>query len=233
MEKILLIRLDSCSIFAQLQLEEALLRTSSFNYCLFNEATDPAIVLGLSSDLNSHVHLEKAKENKIPIYRRFSGGGVVFVDHNTFFVTTIFNKKALSFPAFPKALLQFGHSLYGSLLNLKDNDYTKEEKKVGGNALSIVKTRVLHHTSFLWDYDLEKMNLLKMPEKTPEYRKNRTHQEFVCKLKDFLPSKTSLFTEVRENLKKQFIVQETELKEISNCVNLPHRKATEILFDTV
>jgi lipoate---protein ligase len=230
METIHVVYLDPCSIFEQLQVEEALLRTSSANYCLFMEGTCEAIVLGLSSDLTSHVDLQKVQERKIPIYRRFSGGGVVFVDHNTFFITTIFNKTALSFPAFPKPLLQFGHSLYGSLVELKDNDYTKGEKKVGGNALSIVKTRVLHHTSFLWDFDLENTQLLKMPEKMPLYRKERAHEEFICKLKDFIPTKTSLFTEVIKNLKTKFHVQEKEITELLPYVHVPHRKTTERVF---
>jgi lipoate-protein ligase A len=57
------------------------------------------------------------------------------------------------------------------------------EKKFGGNAQSISKSRFIHHTSFLYDYDKALMDLLKSPRKQPEYRENRTHDDFVATLK--------------------------------------------------
>lgn len=46
----------------------------------------------------------------------------------------------------------------------------------------------LQHTSFLWDYDEAKLETyLTLPEKQPAYRHNRTHSDFVCRLKDRFP----------------------------------------------
>ena len=47
----------------------------------------------------------------------------------------------------------------------------------------------MHHTSFLWDFAVANMALLKHPEKSPEYRAARPHSSFLCKLKDFVTSK--------------------------------------------
>ncbi len=45
--------------------------------------------------------------------------------------------------------------------------------------------RWLQHTSFLWDYDGHKLNrYLTNPAKQPQYRNQRFHEDFLCKLKD-------------------------------------------------
>ena len=72
--------------------------------------------------------------------------------------------------------LQFG---------LREHDYVLGEMKMGGNAQSIVKDGWLHHTSFLWDYDLSNMDYLKLPEKRPDYRGDRSHGEFLVALRSF------------------------------------------------
>jgi len=45
---------------------------------------------------------------------------------------------------------------------LRENDYVLGPRKMGGNAQSIIKNRWVHHTSFLWDFDVLKMRYLKV-----------------------------------------------------------------------
>jgi lipoate-protein ligase A len=53
-------------------------------------------------------------------------------------------------------------------------DYTVAGgRKIGGNAQAITGKRWLHHTSFLWDYDAQRMGLLRPPPKAPAYRQAR------------------------------------------------------------
>lgn len=42
--------------------------------------------------------------------------------------------------------------------------------KFGGNAQSITKNRWIHHTSFLWDFDVNNMAYLRLPTRAPKYR---------------------------------------------------------------
>jgi len=49
-------------------------------------------------------------------------------------------------------------------------DYAFNTRKFGGNAQSITKNRWIHHTSFLWDYDVKNMDYLKLPMRAPTYR---------------------------------------------------------------
>jgi lipoate-protein ligase A len=76
--------------------------------------------------------------------------------------------------------------------SLREDDYVlNETKKMGGNAQAITgRQGWLHHTSFLWDYkDINMERYLKLPEKRPEYRSNRTHKDFLVKLKDYYGNK--------------------------------------------
>jgi len=71
--------------------------------------------------------------------------------------------------------------------SVDDRDDAKKILKVGGNAQSISKTRFVHHTSFLWDFDEENMSrYLAVPEKQPAYRENRPHGAFLAPLSRFV-----------------------------------------------
>lgn len=71
---------------------------------------------------------------------------------------------------------------------LRENDYVLGDRKMGGNAQTIVKNGWLHHTSFLWNYEPENMQYLTLPNRRPDYRKDRTHDDFLVKLNDAYPS---------------------------------------------
>jgi lipoate-protein ligase A len=81
---------------------------------------------------------------------------------------------------------------------LIENDFVVDDKKIGGNALYIKKDRFLMHTSFLFDFDIEKINkYLLNPKKAPTYRNNRGHRDFITKLRPFISKELFL-----EKLKK-------------------------------
>ncbi len=186
-----LIRLENTPIQDQLAIEEDLLRNSTDNHILINSGTTPAIVLGISGKEEELVHLQDLPSH-IPLLRRFSGGGTVIVDEDTIFVTFICNKSHHPFPAYPEPILRWAASmlkLSTPHLELRENDFVIGDKKCGGNALYIKKDRWLIHTSFLWDYTPERMQLLKHPPKTPPYRAGRSHDEFLCRLSDYYPCK--------------------------------------------
>ncbi len=192
-------------IFEQLQLEESLLRGSDENYCLLNQGSSRAIVMGISGQPEKLLNLESVKREKIPVYKRFSGGGTVIVDEQTLFVTFIFSKNLLPIPAFPEPILKWTENLYRESWQipqfaLRENDYCIEDKKCGGNAQYIRKERWLHHTSFLWDYAPDNMKHLLLPEKRPKYRQNRPHDDFLTRLKFHGKNPETLFDQLKETL---------------------------------
>jgi lipoate-protein ligase A len=106
------------------------------------------------------------------------------------------------------------------LFSLRENDYVLGNRKMGGNAQSIVKGGWLHHTSFLWDYQDEHMGYLTIPNKRPEYRGDRHHSDFLVKLNQYYGNKSGVFFEsVQEACRKNFDVEEVTLREAMEVVN--------------
>lgn len=212
-----ILHLQNTTIYHQLLLEEQLLRNDDRNFCLINTGSPPAIVMGISGKADTLVHLDRLPDS-IPILRRFSGGGTVVVDENTVFITFICNKSDHDFPAYPEPILRWTESVLSlstKELKLRENDFVIGERKCGGNALYIKKDRWLVHTSFLWDYEPTRMNLLKHPAKTPKYREGRSHEEFICRLSDHLESREKWLADLKVNLQHQFGAKETSLENLS------------------
>lgn len=229
-----LVELSGISILQQLRWEEALLRADDRNWCLFNRGSSPAIVLGISGQVDQLIHREKLQKVPVPLIRRFSGGGTVIVDENTLFVTFICQSSALPISPFPRHLLEWTAELYRPLFasqpfQLQENDYVFGEKKWGGNAQSIIKGRWLHHSSLLWDYSLEFMNYLLLPPKMPSYRQRRGHADFLCKLRDYYPTSASLQMQLIEQLSTYFRLIETDSQELNQVSLRPHRKTTTLI----
>lgn len=223
------LHLDGMNIYEQLQLEEALLRIDDRNWCILNTNVRPAIVLGISGKPEELVDLESAGKDGIPLIKRFSGGGTVYVDENTLFVTFICQTEHFPFQPTPQAIMEWSETIYKPLIpgfQLKENDYILGSRKCGGNAQYIRKGRWLHHTSFLWDYNPEKMEYLHLPKKRPKYRLDRKHSDFLCTLKEHLPNKTELLHKIKMHLAQNYSTMELQLDEISEILQTPHRKST-------
>ena len=228
--KINLLEFEKKPIYLQLQLEEALLRTSDQNFCIINSGSPTAIVLGISSNVEEHLNLDEIKKDKIPVYQRFSGGGVVVVDENTIFVTFIFQTSAHKFEPFPKEILEWGEGFYLKALKLPDfslqeNDYALGNKKISGNAQYLRKNNWLLHTTHLYDYSQENMNYLKQPKLQPDYRNNRDHLDFLTPLKNHITKE-----EFIERIKQELIKRYTILTPATHTTFPDHRKSTKRLF---
>ncbi len=109
--------------------------------------------------------------------------------------------------------------------NLRENDYVLGDHKVGGNAQSIIKGGWLHHTSFLWDYDNVNMQYLTLPEKRPDYRGDRQHDDFLVKLKSIygnncsdVEGKRLFFKHVKNASKTAFHLEEMSLEKAMKIV---------------
>lgn len=231
------LKLKNISIFDQLQLEEALLRTSSENWVIVNEGSSPAIVMGIGGKIEQLINVNHLAKKPIPLIRRFSGGGTVVVDSETIFVTLIFQNKCVQVDPYPVPIMNWTEELYrplfGPLFHLKENDYCYGQLKFGGNAQSITKGRWLHHTSLLWNFKEDLMTYLKIPKRQPSYRNQRSHKDFLTPLSAQFSSIEQLTDKLKEKLNNKIILKETELKEAEKYLDLPHRKATQICMPTI
>jgi len=229
-----LINLENVSIFKQLQLEEALLRLDLRNWCLVNTGSEPAIVLGISGKPEIHINKNAYQQNPVPVIRRFSGGGTVFINEETVFITFICDSEELNVSSLPLEVFRWSEKIYKSVFEhldfrLQENDYVIGDKKFGGNAQYLRKNRWLHHTSLLFDYDPHQMKLLNFPEKVPVYRQTRDHTDFLCKLNHHFPSKNILKNKFEMSLENHFNVQKVDIKVVEELSLLPHRKSTAFI----
>lgn len=227
-----LIQLDRYPIYKQLQLEEALLRADERNWCLINTGTPDAIVLGISSQPEQWLNRNLYAQNPVPLIRRFSGGGTVYVDAHTTFITWIWQSDALQVPCCPQKVMKWTESLYKPLFpdfRAHENDYIMGDRKFGGNAQYLCKNRWLHHSSLLWDFDPRKMAYLSMPPRMPQYRSERSHSDFLCTLKPHWPEQKQLCQDIVGLVHGNFKVTEVSLDETFRILEKPHRKATQLV----
>jgi lipoate-protein ligase A len=233
-QRIRLLFLDHYPIFEQLQLEEALLRADDNQWCLISGGTAPAIVMGISGKVEQLINVPLLQQRPVPLIRRFSGGGTVFVDQHTCFITWICNSKSIDVSCCPKAIMQWTENIYKKSFSnipfaLRENDYVLGDKKCGGNAQYMRKDRWLHHTSFLWDFHTDNMNYLLHPPKMPVYRQQRNHNDFLCRLRDHLPHKEEWLLSLKDFLREHFDVIEMSREQALEIMHKPHRKATMLV----
>lgn len=207
--------LDQMPIEQQLRIEEGLLRTSDENWFILNNGSIPSVIMGLSSKPEEWVDLARLHADNIPLLQRFSGGGTVFVDHNTLFGTFILNQHDVGIDPFPQPILEWTADVYRSALQLEnfslcENDYVLGDRKIGGNAQYLQKNRWLHHTTFLFDYEEKNMGYLLHPKRQPTYRRQRPHHEFLTKLKPLL-SKEDFITRLVNYLHSHYQLEQVDL----------------------
>lgn len=229
-----IIDLESLPIFEQLQIEEALLRTSTEEWCLINVGAPPAIVMGISGRPELLLNLPLLQNRPLPCIRRYSGGGTVVVDENTLFVTFICNGEQRNIPPFPRDIMHWSETIYrpffgDNAFHLRENDYVFGERKCGGNAQYIQKQRWVHHTSFLWDFAPSLMEYLLLPPKRPTYRKDRDHTDFLIPLKEFYPTKSQFFLNLKQHLAHVLNATEITKQDLALHLQTPHRQNTMLM----
>ncbi len=189
-----IIELAGTPIEEQLALEQKLLKEEDGAYLLINDGPPPVIVMGSSQKAEEVIDLNAAKIKNVPFLKRFSAGGCVILDQNTIMISLILHKKILPIDFYPNTIMKWSETFYKNALGLENfslqgNDYTLDNQKIGGNAQYIKKDRFVHHTSFLWDYDKDHMDLLLHPPKEPSYRNGRHHHDFCTTIAPHLSKK--------------------------------------------
>lgn len=159
----------------------------------FYNLTDEAIVLGLSQDEEKYVEKAAAEKDGVPVLRRFSGGGAVFI-HKGCLVYTIVTNLATPFRRFD--VMGAYRTAFAPLIKAFKNqglalefhepcDLAIAGRKIAGNAQSQRSGALLIHGSFLIEPDLSRIKrYLKEPDVRPDYRAARSHEDFLLPLSE-------------------------------------------------
>jgi lipoate-protein ligase A len=157
------------------------------------ECPQYAAVLGRSGKVAEEVDQTACEAADVPILRRTSGGGTVLLGPGCLMYSLL-----LSYDRRPhlRALDQAHHEVLSTLaaalnrllpgLNCQPrgtSDLVSGNRKFSGNSLRCKRNFLLYHGTLLYDFDLPLIGqLLKPPPRQPEYRKQRSHGEFVANL---------------------------------------------------
>lgn len=141
--------------------EEYIMKNPAFEdeYFMFWR-TRPTLMIGRFQNTIQEINSQFAKDNKIDVIRRNSGGGTVYTDPNCWQFSFITWKKAgqvKDFRDFTKPVVDALKKLGVNAEFSGRNDLLCNGKKFSGNAQFGMKDRFLHHGTILFDTNLENL----------------------------------------------------------------------------
>ena len=151
------------------------------------------VVMGYANRLVTEVNLPFCQAQGIPILRRCTGGGTILQGpgclNYSLILRTESNPPLMSIHTTNQFILQRHQAALQPLLERAielqgHTDLALGQRKFSGNAQRRKKEFLLFHGTFLLDFDLPLLELvLPMPTRQPEYRRQRSHTEFLTNLK--------------------------------------------------
>jgi lipoate-protein ligase A len=171
----------------------------------FWEPQNYFVVVGYANKISLEVDAAACAKNKIPIYRRCSGGGTVVQGPGCLNYSLILNfsknQSLQSITAANRFIMKKNREAIEAEIKIQNpevriavrghTDLTLithhsslvTSKKFSGNAQRRKKNFLLFHGTFLLDFDLSLIEKnLPMPSRQPEYREDRRHTEFLTNL---------------------------------------------------
>lgn len=155
-----------------------------------------AIVVGKHQNTLAEINLEHVRQNDIKVVRRLSGGGAVFHDLGNLNFTFIVNgedSSLVDFRKYTQPILDVLQSLGVNAIFEGRNDLTIEGKKFSGNAVHVIRNRVLQHGTLLFTSQISdltealKVNPLKFQDKAVKSVRSR-----VTNISEHLPHPIAL-----------------------------------------
>ena len=144
----------------------------------FWEARQHFIVLGYSNHSAAEAHLDRARQDNIPILRRCTGGGAVLQGPGCLNYSLILPITAQVSETNASIMQRHADELQAQVRG--HSDLTLGDLKFSGNAQRRKHRYLLFHGSFLQQLDIERIErLLPMPSREPDYRQHRAHREFL------------------------------------------------------
>ena len=187
-----------------LAMEEYIARELPADDYFFMWQVRPTVIFGRNQVVEAEVDLDYCRANGIATYRRKSGGGCVYADHDNIMFSYITPDSNVNF-TFNRYMLMVEHVLQKLGLDARTtgrNDILIDGKKVSGNAFYHLPDRSIVHGTMLYNTDLEKM----VRSTTPSDEKLKSKgvesvRQHVTTLNNYLTISIEEFKEfVRKNL---------------------------------
>ncbi|GJV62570.1 hypothetical protein Tco_1473398 [Tanacetum coccineum] len=149
------------------------------------------------------VEISPVLEDRIPVIRRFTGGGTVIFDHETIFVTFICNQNDVpKVQPYPRPIMSWSSLLYSKVFE------GVADFKLRGNV-----SMPEYHGFLLADVVLLQA---------------RDHLDFICLMKDYI-SRSDFINKTIDAARSQFYVELTEFEAIKPPSNLKFTPTSKLL----
>lgn len=170
--------------------------------------TTPYVCLGLHDDYDQEIDQEYCRRNDLPVIRRETGGGVVYLDDNQLFYQLVLRKDNPRLPlqrqryysTFLHPLISV-YRLFGVPAVIKPPaDIAADNKKCSGNACGDIGDCVAYVGNILLDFDFRAMSkILRVPDQTFRNSFRQAMRENMTTLQDWTSNPVSR-TKVTEAL---------------------------------
>ncbi len=148
------------------------------------------IVLGQGSEPEKSVHADAVANDRIPLYRRPSGGEAVLLSPDTLAVSILSREDKLSAPG--RYFNKYNETILQALTALGVRDLSHQglsdiaigDKKILGSAIYRSRGKVFYQA--VLNVSLPPATIeqyLRQPTRQPPYRRHRPHRHFVTSLK--------------------------------------------------
>jgi lipoate-protein ligase A len=168
-------------------------------------AHETCVVVGNGSDAGKEVNAKVVDEDDVPVYKRTTGGCAVVLTPEMWCLScALYGRKQIQskeyFVLFNKAVCAaFSQAGVEGLRHRGISDIALGEKKIAGTAIYRNRETVFYHAVINVAGDVELIErYLNTPPREPDYRKGRSHREFVTSLRDVG------FSPQREQFEKEF-----------------------------
>lgn len=180
------------------------------------ESPVPVVVLGSSQKPENEVHLHLCNHDGVTVVKRRGGGGAVVLTTGVLCITLAFHSTTSISPYYYfKKINAFiidtleRHFLIDGLNVAGISDIAIGEQKILGCSMFKSRQNFLYQGSLLVNPDLPNIyKYLKHPSKEPDYRKGRSHEQFLTSLEKagypLVPQQVKGVIE--QELKRNFIV---------------------------
>jgi lipoate-protein ligase A len=169
-----------------------------------------AITVGFFQDLEQELDLQRAKDLKVDVIRRYSGGGAVFHEDELTY-SLVVSEKDISL----NVLDSYKYLCQGVIKGLESlgieaefkpiNDILVKGKKISGNAQTRKEGVILQHGTILLSVNLEKMfSLLKISDEKLKGKLIASAKEGVTSIKNELQDKDLNIKDLKKVFRQGF-----------------------------
>jgi lipoate-protein ligase A len=152
-----------------------------------------AVVLGRGGSPEAELHRDAIIDDGVPVLRRHGGGCAVFLDPGNVIVSVVWPLPGLG--GIKNAFDEISSGLIATLADAGLPGVTQEGvsdlvlngRKIGGSCIYRSRDLLYYSTTLLIDPELQLVErYLKQPPREPEYRRRRSHTEFMGSISNSL-----------------------------------------------